>query len=144
LKHSMRFVLFNTQATVIGLQASYTRSFGRKVTEARLTQGISPLLTLSRMNPSFGAALGEGPTPGTRVGVSVTYGYDDRLFVWEPVRALSLSASLRYVLTALDNGALLSQGSAGAGWESIFRLSDSHGIAAALSAGITFGDLRIA
>ena len=64
--------------------------------------------------PSFAQAIGAGANPGTLLTASVSWGYDDRLFVWEPMRALSLGAALAVDETVLDNGAVLSQGVASA------------------------------
>ena len=60
------------------------------------------------------------------------------------MKVLSLGAGLAADETILDNGTVLSQGVASAGWESIVPLADGHGLAMSLGAAITFGDLRIA
>jgi hypothetical protein len=99
---------------------------------------------VARIDPSFGQAVGAGANPGTLFTASASWGYDDRLFVWEPAKALSLGAALAVDETVLDNGTVLSQGVASAGWESIVPLADGHGLAMSFGAAITFGDLRIA
>jgi hypothetical protein len=144
IKNAMRFLVYHTVSTQIGVSASYTRSFGRKVTQARLTSEVTGTLAVARIDPSFGRAVGAGENPGTQIATGVGVGYDDRLFVWEPVRALSVAGSGSYTLTVLDNRQVLSQGTVAASWESIVRLGDGHGLAMSLSGAITFGDLRIA
>jgi hypothetical protein len=146
LKHSLRFFLYRSQSTQVGLSASYTRAYGRKVTAARLTSAWTGTLGIGRIDPTFGQALGAGskPNPGTQLSASLSWGYDDRLFVWEPLRALSLGASAGVTETVLDDRTVLSQGTVSAGWESIVPVADGHGFAFSLSSAITFGDLSIA
>jgi hypothetical protein len=143
VKHSFGFVLFNTQSTDFGLTANYARQFGRKVTAARLTQGLGASLTVARLNSSFARAVGEGMNPGTTVSASVGYGYDDRLFFWEPWRALSFGASVGGAVTVLDSGVALPRGTVSASAELIRPLRDDMQLAAYVIAGVTFGDLRI-
>src|SRR5262249_4988237 len=117
IKNSMRFLIYHTDATQIGVSATYSRLFGKKITEARLSSGVSMAMSAARIDPSFGKAVGAGEHPGTTIGASVGWGYDDRLFVWEPRKALSLDASLGAVLTVLDNADVLWQVTAAAGAE---------------------------
>jgi hypothetical protein len=144
LKHGMRFVVYRSESTQVGVLSQYTRAFGRKITAARLSTAATVSLGAARIDPSFGQAVGSGPKPGTLISASLGIGYDDRLFVWEPRRALSLGASIGAAETILDDGTLLSQGTASAGWESIVPLADGHGLALSLGGAITFGDLKIA
>jgi hypothetical protein len=143
LKQGMRFVIYRSDSTQVGVIGSYTRAFGHKVTQARLTSAFTWTVGASRINPSFGQSVSGTTDPGTTVSASMGFSYDDRLFVWEPWRALSLGASLGAVETVLDNGTVLSQGTASAGWESIVPVADSHGLAFTIGAAATFGDLRI-
>jgi hypothetical protein len=71
------------------------------------------------------------------------FGYDNRLFVWEPWKALSIGASVGVVETVLDRRQSLTQGTASAGWESIVPVADSHGLAFTVNAAATFGNLQI-
>jgi hypothetical protein len=144
IKNSMRFLIYHTDATQIGVSASYARYFGRKITEARLSSGVSASLSAARIDPSFGQAVGRGPHPGTTIGAAVGWGYDDRLFVWEPVKALSLDASAGVVLTILDDASVLWQTTVSAGAEYTLPLADGHGLAMQVSAAITAGSLSIA
>jgi hypothetical protein len=144
LKNSMRFVIYHTNATDIGVSADYARSFGRKITEARLSSALDVSLSAARINASFGEATGNVAHPGTQIGLGVGVGYDDRLFVWEPNKALSLDVSAGAVMTVLDSGRVLLQGTLSAGWESIVPIADGHGLALTAAGAITGGDLSIA
>lgn len=144
LKHGLRFVVYRSESTQIGVTSSYSYGFGRKITAARLSSGIGFSLGVARIDPSFGQAVGAGANPGTLLTASASWGYDDRLFVWEPQKALSLGAGVAVDETVLDNGAVLSQGVASAGWESIVPLGDGQGLALSFGGAVTFGDLRIA
>lgn len=144
LKNSFRFIVYRSEATEVGVQGSYTRSYGKKVTPARLTSAFTWTLGGARLDPSFAAAVGAKSTPGTSISASMGWNYDDRLFVWEPMRALSLGASVGVVETVLDDGTVLSQATISAGWESIVPVADGHGLAFTLNGAATFGDLKIA
>ena len=143
LRHGLRFVVYRSESTQVGVTSSYSYGFGKKITAARLAQGLGFSLGVARIDPSFGQAIGAGANPGTLMTASASWGYDDRLFVWEPLRALSLGAAIAADETVLDTGQLLSQGVASAGWESIVPLADGQGLAMSLGAAITFGDLKI-
>ncbi|HEX9102208.1 MAG TPA: hypothetical protein VF997_08400, partial [Polyangia bacterium] len=144
LHHGLRFVIYRSESTQVGVNSSYAYGFGRKITAARLSSGLGVSLGVARIDPSFGQAVGAGANPGTLLTASASWGYDDRLFVWEPNRALSLGAAIAVDETVLDNGTLLSQGVASAGWESIVPLGDGQGVALSFGGAVTFGDLKIA
>jgi hypothetical protein len=142
VKNSFRFVLFRNEAVQAGALASYTRSFGRMVTPARLTSGVGATLRVSRLEPGF-ARGNEAPLPGTRVSLAAAVGYDDRFFVWEPWRYRSLAASLTYSLTVLDSGHVYHQATIAASASRLFSIAPGHGVAAEVDASATFGDLRV-
>ncbi len=96
------------------------------------------------MAPSFGRALGAEAVPGTQISTSVGVSYDDRKYDWEPRKSFSIGAGLGGVLTVLDSGRLLGQGTFSLGWDQLVPLADGHGLAMAASGAITFGDLKIA
>ncbi|HXU72167.1 MAG TPA: hypothetical protein VN947_22715 [Polyangia bacterium] len=144
LKHGLRFVIYRSEATQVGITSSYSYGFGRKITAARLSSAFGVSLGVARIDPSFAQAVGAGTNPGTLLTASASWGYDDRLFVWEPMKALSLGAGLAADETILDNGQVLSQGVASLGWESIVPLADGHGLAMSVGGALTFGDLKIA
>jgi hypothetical protein len=142
LKNALRFILYRSDATQVGLTSSYTRAFGRKVTQARLTSALTWSLGLSRINPSFG-----NNKPGTAVSAAMGFGYEDRLFVWEPVRGLSLGASLGAVAIAFDDGTARAHGTASAAAEWLLPVADGHGFGFALAAASVIGrqeDLKFA
>jgi hypothetical protein len=144
VKNSMRFLVYHTNATQIGVSATYSRLFGRKITEARLSTAVATSLSAARIDPSFGQALGRGTHPGTTIGASLGVGYDDRLFVWEPRKALTLDASAGLTLTVLDDAEVLWQGTISGSAEYTVPLADGHGLAMVLTGAITGGDLGIA
>ncbi len=144
LHHGLRFVVYRSESTQVGITSSYSYGFGSKITAARLSSAFGVSLGVARIDPSFGQAVGAGANPGTLLTASASWGYDDRLFVWEPLKALSLGAALAADETVLDNGSVLSQGVGSLGWESIIPLADGQGLAMSFGAAITFGDLKIA
>ncbi|HEY2745596.1 MAG TPA: hypothetical protein VGL86_13265 [Polyangia bacterium] len=144
LHHGLRFVVYRSEATEVGITASYSYGFGSKITAARLSSALGFSLGVSRIDPSFAQAIGAGENPGTLLTASASWGYDDRLFVWEPMKALSLGAGLAVDETVLDSGQVLSQGVASLGWESILALADGHGLAMTVDGAATAGDLKIA
>ena len=76
LKNAMRFIIYHSDATQIGVTGEYTRSFGRKITEGRLSSAFSTALTAARIDPSFGQAVGtSGPHPGTQIALGVRRGF---------------------------------------------------------------------
>jgi hypothetical protein len=141
VKNSGRFVIYRSQTTQVGLLAAYGRNWGRLVTPSRTTSGASVGITAARLEPTFGRT-GEAPQPGTRLTFSASLGYDDRLYIWEPWRAWSFGATANYVLTVLDDGRVLQQGSIGVSGERIAPLAVGHGIAVMVGAAATFGDLQ--
>jgi hypothetical protein len=130
----MRFILYRSDTTQVGLTSSYTRGFGRKVTQARLTSALTWSLGLSRINPSFG-----NNKPGTAVSASMGFGYEDRLFVWEPLKGLSVGASLGAVAIAFDDGAARGHGTASAAVEYLLPVADGHGFGFAAAAATVIG-----
>jgi hypothetical protein len=148
IKNSYSFIIYHSIATQIGVSFSYARSFGRKITAARLSQDVGASVTVRRLDPQFGFPINCPPkmtcsNPGTGLALSVGWGYDDRLFVWEPQRANTFGVGVGYGLIALDSGRALSQVTVSASGEIIRRIADGHGIAASLVGGITFGDLQL-
>ena len=143
LRQSFRFAIYRTQATQVGLQLGYSRYFGPRTTAASLAGRFGITTTVGRISPSFGRVLGGEATPGTTVSTSLGLSYDNRKYEWEPQRSFSVGASLGGVLTILDTGRVLGQGTLSLGWDQLVPLADGHGLAMALSGAITFGDLRI-
>ncbi len=142
LKNSLRFTLLHNELNTIAVTGLYTRWFGPKANPGRLGWNVSAGLTAARV-PALGAA-GTGNAPGAALTTSASLAWDDRLYLWEPIRAHSLSLSASYTLTVLDNGMTASRGDAAASWQWLTRLHDGHGLALQLSSGIVFGDIAAA
>src|SRR5207244_12050673 len=64
LRHAFLLRAFHTDAAQIGVGAGYAWSFGPQVDKNTLADELSVGLTGSRLDPSFGLALGEAPQPG--------------------------------------------------------------------------------
>jgi hypothetical protein len=143
VKNSFRFVLYRNESTQVGGLASYTRSFGRMVTPARLTSAFTSTLRVARLEPGFGRA-DEAPLPGTRISLAAGVGYDDRFFVWEPWRYRSIAGSLTYSLTVLDSGHAYQQVTASWAASRLFPIAPGHGVVFETDGAITVGDLRVA
>jgi hypothetical protein len=143
-KNAMRFTLYSSQATQVGVGFSYGRGFGRLITPAQLSSRVGVSFSAARIDPSFGQAAGAGAFPGTAIGVGASVGYSDQLYPWEPRRYLSGGLSGSSVVTVLDSGAVLAQGTLSIGGETLVPLADGQGLLFSLSGAITFGDLRIA
>ena len=142
LRNSLRLGVLHNQLNTLSVSGQYTRWFGPKVTPARLAFGLSTGLQAARV-PSLGQT-GVENIPGQALTFSVNLGWDDRLYLWEPLRARTLNLGLSYTVTILDNAAVFSRGNATASWESIVPLADGHGLALLLGGGVTFGNIATA
>lgn len=132
----------HTQAVQIGVDASYSRAFGRQADRNRLTSELGLGIGVARLDPSFGVAATEMPQPGWRLSASAFLDHDDRRYLIDPWRAVGLSLGLGYSLTALDSGERLSQIGAGVELLRLFELAPGHVLAINLQAGLTAGDIR--
>ena len=142
LRNSLRLGVLHNQLNTFAVSGQYSRWFGPKVTPARLAWSLSAGLQVARV-PSL-EQTGVANLPGEAFTFSVNLGWDDRLYIWEPLRARTLNLGLSYTMTILDNAAVFSRGNATASWESIVPLADGHGLALLLSGGITFGNVATA
>lgn len=142
LRNSLRLGVLHNQLNTFAVSGQYTRWFGPKVTPARLAWSLSAGLQAARV-PSLGQT-GVENIPGEAFTFSANLGWDDRLYIWEPVRARTLNLGLSYTLTILDNAAVFSRGNATAAWQSIVPLADGHGLALLLGGGVTFGNIATA
>ena len=142
LRNSLRLGVLHNQLNTFAVSGQYTRWFGPKVTPARLAWSLSAGLQAARV-PSLGQT-GVENIPGQAFTFSVNLGWDDRLYIWEPLRARTLNLGLSYTLTILDNAQVFSRGNATASWESIVPLADGHGLALLVSGGIAFGNIATA
>jgi hypothetical protein len=142
LRNSLSLGILHDELNTFAVSGQYTRWFGPKVTPARLAWSLSAGLQAARV-PSLGQT-GLQSIPGESFTFSVNLSLDDRLYIWEPVRARTLNLGLSYTITVLDNAAVFNRGNATASWESIVRLADGHGLALLLGGGITFGNIATA
>ena len=143
LKNSLRFLVYHTDATQIGVSAGYTRSFGRKITQASTAWHAGASLGAGRIDPGFGVPAGAPQIGGTSIGVGASISYGDRFFAWEPTRSRGFSVGASTNVTVLDNGTTLATGVANAGWNHIVPIADGHGFAYTIGASVAFGDIRI-
>ena len=141
-KNAARLVVFRSEAVQVGGIISYSRYFGRPITAAHLSSAVSASLRVSRLEPGFGRGA-EAPIPGTRLSLGVGLGYDDRLYAWDPWRYLSASIGASVSLTVLDTRAVHEQVTLSAVASRLFPIVPGHGVALALEAFATFGDLRV-
>ena len=142
LKHTMRLLLYSTQATQVGGLVGYSRGFGHKVMPSRLSSAFSGSVRVARLNPNFGN-FGGAPQPGTRVTASAGLAYDDRYFIWDPTDYTQIAASVSWALTVLDDGRTFQQVTTSAGVSRTVALATGHGIAFEGAFAATFGDLRL-
>lgn len=142
VRNSLRLGVLHNQLNTFAVSGQYTRWFGPKITPARLGWSVSAGLQAARV-PSLGQTGGEN-LPGEALTFSANLGWDDRLYIWEPLRARTLNLGLSYTMTILDSAAVFSRGNATAAWESIVPLADGHGLALLLSGAVTFGNIATA
>ena len=142
LRNSLRLGVLHDQLNTFAVSGQYSRWFGPKVTPARLAWNVSAGLQVARV-PSLEQS-GVTNLPGEAFTFSANLGWDDRLYVWEPLRARTLNLGLSYTLTILDNAAVFSRGNATASWESIVPLADGHGLALLFGGSVTFGNIATA
>ncbi len=147
VKNAVRFLLYHSEATQIGLLTAYGRGFGPKVTPSHLAGGASLSLNVARLQEDFGLGGTNRVEPGTRISVAAAVGWDDRLYIWEPLRANTFALGVTYSLTALDAGDVLQQLTVSGTAQRIQPLADGHGLAGEIGAAATFGlganDLRV-
>jgi hypothetical protein len=143
LKHAFLFRAYHTEATTIGVGALYLWSFGPQANKNELTSALTGGVTASRLDPSFGLALGEAPQPGYKVTAGLGFDHDTRDYIIDPWRAVGLDAGVNYGLTMLENGRRLSQFGVGVEALRLFELLPGHVLGLDVSAGAHFGDLAL-
>jgi hypothetical protein len=143
LHHAVTVSVFHDEATTIGVGARYSWSFGPQVDKNTLANAISVGLVGSRLDPSFGLALGEAPQPGWRFTARAGAGGDTRDYLIDPWRAVGVDAGASVSVTALDDGRRLVQASAGIEGLRLFELLPGHVLAMDASAAATGGDIAL-
>ena len=142
LRRQIEATVFHDEASRLGIDLDAGRSFGRQADRNRLTTLVFAGLSGARLDPSFGAKLGEQPQNGWRLSGRLGLEHDTRDFFYDPWRAVGVSLDLRYTLTALDDGDRLSQVTAGIELLRLFELAAGHVLAVDGASVATFGDVR--
>ncbi|HVZ73141.1 MAG TPA: hypothetical protein VHJ20_12255 [Polyangia bacterium] len=143
LRHAILFRAFHSEATTIGIGGGYDWFFGRQADRNHTTSAIGAGLTASRLDPSFGVALGEKQQPGYRIGASVGLAHDTRDYLIDPWMAVAFNAGVSSAVTALEDGTTLTQVGAGVEALRLFELLPGHVLGIDVSASAQFGDLRL-
>ena len=145
LRHAILLRAFHTQATTIGVGASYDWFFGQQADKNNLTSALVAGLAASRLDPSFGQAVGAGnvPQPGYRLSASVGVDHDTRDYLIDPWRAIGLDVGASYALTMLASGEQLSQVGLGVEALRLFELLPGHVLALDVTTSAQFGTLRL-
>ena len=146
IKNSMRFVVYHTDADADRRLGSATRArFGRKITPARLDARRSPPRCRRRASiPRSARRSAPAATPARAIGAGVGWATTTGSSCGSRLRRSALGAVGRRRLTVLDTGAVLSQGTASAGWRAdrAARRRARAGIASLARS--PFGDFAIA
>ncbi|MBI4508354.1 MAG: hypothetical protein HY698_01880 [Deltaproteobacteria bacterium] len=141
-QNKFRLQLYRTDAVPGGGSVSYSRPFGSKVTQSRLTRAWTIALGVARLDADFGRAEGEPSRAGTRVSLGTGVGADDRLFVFEPRWARGFSLGGRLTLTHLDeDGSVRKTGSLFADYTRIVTPWDRHTLVGNVEGAVVGGDI---
>ncbi len=143
LRHEILLTAFHSETTDIGVGGAYYYNFGGQTTHNQLTTSAFGGLNLSRLNPSFGKAVGEPESPGYRVNARVGLLHDTRDFLYDPWHAVGVDFGVGYTLTMLESGDNLSQVSAGAEALRLFEVAPGHVLALDSQVAVTAGDIRL-
>ncbi|HEX3695877.1 MAG TPA: hypothetical protein VH374_10840 [Polyangia bacterium] len=143
LRHALTLQAFHSEATEIGVGASYFHFFGPQATRNSLTSALLGGLSAGRLDPSFGLTQGQAPQPGWRFSARTGLEHDDRDYLFDPWRAVGVDAIASYSLTALDSGTLYSQATVSVDALRLFELLPGHVLGLEADADVTFGDLRL-
>ena len=143
LRRRVEFVAFHNETSQFGLAVNAGRSFGPQADRNTLTGLLTAGVSGARLNPGFGTDLGETPQSGWRASGRIALEHDTRDYVFDPWRAVGLSAAVGYTLTALEQGKQLSQLSAGGMLLRLFELAPGHVLAIAGEGSATFGDIQL-
>ncbi len=140
-RNDLRVTVFASEAVTVGGSIGYSRHFGRNVTPLRRAASIGTTLTVSRLNGDFGDA----PSDGMRVSFGVGWGTDDRLFLFEPMRARGASLGARYSVTSFDTASADVRQTA-ALFGDVTRIVtpvEGHTLVANLEGGVVGGDIVV-
>jgi hypothetical protein len=143
LRHAILLTAFHSERTDIGVGGAYFWNFGPQVDRNGLAGSLLSGLNLSRINPNFGLGAGATPQPGYEISGRLILSYDTRDFLFDPWRALGVSAGVGASLTVLDGGARLAQESAGLQALRLFELAPGHVLGIDVQTNASFGDIQL-
>jgi len=143
LRHHIEVEAFHTETSQIGLAVTGGYGFGRQADRNSLTSVLNLGVTGSRLNPSFGASLGEMPQSGWQMVARTWLQHDTRDYFFDPWRAVGLRLGAGYTVTALDAGDRMSRFGVGGVLLRLFELAPGHVLAADVEGSVAFGDIRL-
>ena len=143
LRHQILATVFHSETSLLGARADYGWNFGAQADKNTLTSSLTGGLGVARLNPSFGLLVGQSPEPGWRFSARAGLSHDTRDFLFDPWRAVGLAVGVTTALTALEDGARLTQLGGGVEALRLFELLPGHVLGLDALAGVTSGDLRL-
>jgi hypothetical protein len=142
LRRQVEATVFHDEASLIGAAVNVGRGFGAQADRNRLSSLVFAGIEGARLDPSFGAKLGEPAQNGWRLSGAIGWDHDTRDFFYDPWRAVGVAIDARYTMTALDGGDRLSQVTVGAELLRLFELAPGHVLGVDGEGAATFGDVR--
>jgi hypothetical protein len=143
LRHALALRAYHTEAVEIGAAASYLYGFGRQADKNTLAGSLLGGVSAARLDPSFGAALGQAPQPGWSFSLRAGVDHDTRDYLIDPWRTIELSAGASASVIALDSGEQLAQITGGVEALRLFELLPGHVLGIDVDAAGTGGDIRL-
>ena len=143
LHKRIEFMVLHNESAQIGAAVNAGYGFGRQVDKNSLSTSAVAGLWGVRLDPSFGAALGEMPQNGWRVSGRLGLEHDTRDYAFDPWTAVGLTAAVSYSFTALERGDRLSEAMTSVELLRLFELAPGHVLALDGAASSTFGDIRL-
>ena len=143
LRHAVLLRAYHTESATIGVGASYDAFFRAQADKNNLTSALSAGFTASRLNPSFGVAVGGAPAPGYGVHVSLGVDHDTRDYLIDPWRAVGFDAGASFGEVFLEDGRTLPQVGLGAEALRLFEVLPGQVLGLDLSSTAQFGRLSV-
>jgi hypothetical protein len=143
LRHHVEFEAYHNETSLIGVAVTGGYGFGEQADRNNLVSVFNIGLTGARLDPSFGANLGETPQAGWQMLARTWLHHDTRDYLFDPWRAVGLRLGAGYTLTALDGGDRLSRFGVGGIALRLFELAPGHVLAAAVEGSAAWGDIRL-
>ena len=147
LSQSIRIALFRTPETDWGAAVGYVRGFGDQIDPNRRSSAAGVTLFTSRLNENFalppGPNVAQEPSPGTRLGLALGVGHDDRAWLLDPHQGFAAGIGAGTNVTLLDEGSQLWTYVGGASVTKVLRVRQSH-LVGSLSASAVDGNVKLA